>query len=313
MLMNEPTLDVGYTHLGEMLTQKLEVIDHVSKEQQLQFCSGYQMLDNSLRGFAPGKLLVLGARPGMGKTAFAMNLIYQLAVEQNQNVGMVSFDAIEDLFTSRLLSIHTGMHSCRVAESQFDDSELMEIKQGAKELSEANIVFTDEIYWLEQIELFVTKVVKQQETNIIFLDELQMIKSTGRYGNREMEVSAMMRELKRIAKEHKVCLVVLSQLSRAVETRGGDKRPVLSDLRESGSIEQMSDAVMFLYRAEYYGFSEDEMGNSTNGIAELIIAKNRTGIIRTIEYEFDVANIRFKEIGKEELLFENPFDQNKEQ
>ncbi|MCX6295499.1 MAG: DnaB-like helicase C-terminal domain-containing protein, partial [Bacteroidetes bacterium] len=156
-----------------------------------------------------------------------------------------------------------------------------------KAIGEANVMIEDNCFSIDDIIAQVDYLVKEKKVEVVLVDYLQMIKvKSRRDNNREADVAKVCRELKALARKYNIVVVVNSQLSRAVETRGGDKRPQLSDLRESGSIEQDADKVLFIHRPEYYNITEDENGMSTEGIAEIIIAKDRDGAIGSVKLNF---------------------------
>jgi replicative DNA helicase len=269
--------------------------------------SGFTAFDKSIRGFIPGELVVIGARPGMGKTQFALNLA--INISKDHNTQFYTYDDSEESIMRRVLS-----NICHIPTFKFDYNELSdinkeminkvgEIVKGLKlQVSECNYLnFLD-------FKADLIRDIKEKELKVVFVDFLQaIIPSKTRY-NREFEIGYVCRELKMIAKEFNVCIITTCQLSRAVETRGSSKRPQLSDLRDSGSIEQEADKVLMLYRPEYYQLEILEDGSCTQGLMEVIVAKNRCGRLDNIRLRCLMAICLIKDY----TYFEDDFDFNED-
>jgi replicative DNA helicase len=198
----------------------------------------------------------------------------------------------------RLISNVSGVELNAIRTGQLSDTSWGKISNAMTTLSAMDINIYDDAYKIEEIRQHCRQIKNKQSLDCIIIDYLQLMVGSGdqRSGNREQEISAISRALKSIAKELDVPVIALSQLSRAVETRGGNKKPMLSDLRESGSIEQDADMVLFIYRPEYYGFEVDEEGNNTKGTAEIIIAKHRNGAVGSVRLKYIGEYIKFADI-----------------
>jgi replicative DNA helicase len=251
--------------------------------------SGFSRLDRVTSGWQKSDLIIIAARPGMGKTAFVVSALRNAAVEFNYPVAIFSLEMASLQLVNRLISAEAELESEKIRKGNLAEFEWQQLVHRTTKLSSAPI-FIDDTPALSILELRAKcrRLKAEHNVQLIVIDYLQLMKGD-LGGNREQEIASISRALKGIAKELNVPVIALSQLSRGVETRGGDKRPQLSDLRESGSIEQDADIVMFLYRPEYYKITVDDEGMPTQGLAEVIIAKNRNGSLE---------NIRLKFIGK---------------
>lgn len=250
--------------------------------------SGFTALDQVTGGWQKSDLIIVAARPSMGKTAFILTAVRNAAVQKNKAVAIFSLEMSSLQLTNRLLSGEAELNSDKLRKGYLNEADWKQLHAKIGLLSQAPI-FIDDTPALSILELRgkCRRLKQQHNIELIVVDYLQLMQgSTDKGGNREQEISQISRALKNIAKELNVPVIALSQLSRAVETRGGDKRPMLSDLRESGSIEQDADMVMFLYRPEYYNLTIDDNGNSTVGLAEVLIKKNRNGSLSNIPLRF---------------------------
>lgn len=249
-----------------------------SKPEYLPIKTGWRNVDASIEGFRSGEFIVFGGRPGMGKTVVLIDLIKRISLRDP--VLLIALDLTAVQISNRIISSVLdyelpikGPEDLRSIDKKKLDflAEYLE----AMQLSICETTF-DSMFALKS---YCEKMVKEKGIRVIAIDYLQMLSSNRYRHNRELEVSYISRTLKKIAKDLNICMIVTSQLSRSVETRGGDKRPQLSDLRESGAIEQDADKVIFVYRPDYYGITTDEDGNSTQGLLELQMVKNRSGKI----------------------------------
>ncbi len=261
--------------------------------------SGFTALDRVTSGWQPSDLVIIAARPGMGKTAFVVSAMRNAAVDFNKAVAIFSLEMSSVQLVNRLISAEAELDSEKIKKGNLADYEWEQLVHKTSKLTEAPI-FIDDTPGLTILELRAKcrRLKAQHDIQLIVIDYLQLMTgdSSKGGGNREQEIASISRALKGIAKELNVPLIALSQLSRAVETRGGDKRPQLSDLRESGSIEQDADMVMFLYRPEYYGITEDENGMPTQGTGEVIIAKHRNGSLENVQLKFIGRFTRFADL-----------------
>ncbi len=253
--------------------------------------SGFTALDRVTSGWQKSDLVIIAARPAMGKTAFVLSVLRNAAVDHNRPVAIFSLEMSSVQLVNRLISSEAELDSEKIKKGSLADHEWAQLVHKTAKLSKAPL-FVDDTPALSILELRAKcrKLKAQHDIQMVVVDYLQLMsgdsKSGGQGGNREQEIASISRALKKIAKELAIPVIALSQLSRAVETRGGDKRPQLSDLRESGAIEQDADMVMFLYRPEYYGITEDEGGASTAGVGEVIIAKHRNGSLENVKLRF---------------------------
>ncbi|WP_319272939.1 replicative DNA helicase [uncultured Draconibacterium sp.] len=259
--------------------------------------SGFTAIDRITSGWERSALVILAARPAMGKTAFVLSMARNMAVEHRQGVAIFSLEMSSLQLVNRLISAESELGGEKIKTGKLEDYEWAQLNQRIKTLDEAPI-FIDDTPALSIFEFRAKcrRLKMQHNVDIIIVDYLQLMTAgTDTRGSREQEVSMISRSLKAIAKELDVPIIALSQLSRAVESREG-KRPQLSDLRESGAIEQDADIVCFIHRPEYFGITEDESGNSLLGVAEIIIAKHRNGATADVPLRFQKEMARFSDL-----------------
>jgi replicative DNA helicase len=227
--------------------------------------TGFVQLDKLTAGWQRSDMVIVAARPAMGKTAFVLSMARNIAVEHKRAVAVFSLEMSSTQLVTRLIASEAGISSEKLRKGDLNDAEFTILHQHIARLTNAPI-FIDDTPGLNIFELRAKarRLKSQHNVDLIIIDYLQLMTAGGdsKGGNREQEISSISRSIKSIAKELDVPIIALSQLSRAVETRGGDKRPMLSDLRESGAIEQDADIVCFLYRPEYYKIHEDEHGST---------------------------------------------------
>ncbi|WP_040398335.1 replicative DNA helicase [Cesiribacter andamanensis] len=264
--------------------------------------SGFSALDRVTSGWQPSDLIIIAARPAMGKTAFVVSALRNAAVDFNKPVAIFSLEMSAVQLVNRMISAEAELESEKIKKGNLADYEWEQLVHKTTRLNKAPI-FIDDTPALSILELRAKcrRLKAQHDIQMIIIDYLQLMsgdssKGGGGKGNREQEIASISRGLKQLAKELSCPVIALSQLSRAVETRGGDKRPQLSDLRESGSIEQDADMVMFLYRPEYYGILQGENGEPLQGVGEVIIAKHRNGSLDTVQLKFIGKYTRFTDL-----------------
>ena len=265
--------------------------------------SGFTALDRITSGWQPSDLVIIAARPAMGKTAFVLSCARNAAVQFNKPVVFFSLEMSSVQLVNRLISGETEIEQEKIKRGHLAEWEWQKLHSKIGALTEAPL-FIDDTPALNIFEFRAKcrRLKAQYDIQMIIIDYLQLMhgKSDGKGGNREQEIGSISRALKSVAKELNVPVIALSQLSRAVETRpGAAKKPVLSDLRESGSIEQDADMVLFLYRPEYYGLTEDEQGRSTIGIGEAIVAKHRNGETGTVPLRFVGKYVKFIDLEED--------------
>ncbi|MAJ31400.1 MAG: replicative DNA helicase [Flavobacteriaceae bacterium] len=294
----------------DLVIQAKQKIEEISNKDGLSgIPSGYDRLDKLTSGWQPSDLVIIAARPGMGKTALTLSMARNIAVNTNIPVAFFSLEMSSVQLITRLISSETGLTSEKLRTGKLEKHEWEQLNVKAKALESAPL-FIDDTPSLSIFDLRAKarRLASQHKIKLIIIDYLQLMTagSSQKGGNREQEISTISRNLKALAKELDIPVIALSQLSRAVETRGGSKRPLLSDLRESGAIEQDADIVSFIYRPAYYKIDEwdDEDQTPTEGQAELIIAKHRNGGLENIRLKF------IGELGRFENLedFDMPFE-----
>jgi len=248
--------------------------------------SGFTDLDRLTAGWQKSDLVVIAARPGMGKTAFALSMARNAAMAKKA-VAVFSLEMSAVQLTTRLISSEAEITSNKLKRGDLAEHEWEQLNTRVKALVEAPI-FIDDTPALSIFELRAKcrRLKEQHNIELIVVDYIQLMRAGDGAGNREQEISTISRSLKALAKELNVPVLVLSQLNRSVETRGGSKKPQLSDLRESGAIEQDADMVIFIYRPEYYDILEDEQGGDMTGKGEIIIAKHRNGALDSVTLRF---------------------------
>jgi len=262
--------------------------------------SGFTSLDRITLGWQPSDFIIVAGRPSMGKTAFVLSMARNMAVEHHIPVAFFSLEMSSIQLVKRLMVSETGLESDKIRGGRKMESwEWTQLNTRINDLSNAPL-FIDDTPSLSIYEFRskARRLVSVMGVKIIVIDYLQLMTGPPELrGMREQEVSAISRSLKAIAKELNVPIIALSQMNRSVETRGGNKRPQLSDLRESGAIEQDADLVLFIHRPEYYGIVQDEAGNSLIGIAELIVAKHRNGAVGDVKLHFRSSEAKFLDMN----------------
>lgn len=266
--------------------------------------SGFTALDRITSGWQRTDLVIVAARPSMGKTAFVLSMARNMAVNHNKSVALFSLEMSSIQLVTRLISSETELGSQKLKSGRLEDWEWEHLNRKISSLDKAPI-FIDDTPALSIFEFRAKcrRLKMQHQIDVVIVDYLQLMTAgSDSRGSREQEVSTISRSLKAIAKELDVPILALSQLNRSVESREG-KRPQLSDLRESGAIEQDADIVLFIHRPEYFGITEDDSGNSLLGVAEIIIAKHRNGATGDIHLAFKKELAKFSDM-------ENQFGNN---
>lgn len=265
--------------------------------------SGFTALDRMTSGWQPSDLVIIAARPAMGKTAFVLSCARNAAVLHDKPVAVFSLEMSSVQLVNRLISGETEIEQEKLRKGNLADHEWEQLHARIGKLSTAPLLIDDTpALNIFEFRAKCRRLKAQYDIQLVIVDYLQLMhgKSDGKGGNREQEIGSISRSLKSVAKELNIPVIALSQLSRAVENRpGGSKRPMLSDLRESGSIEQDADMVLFLYRPEYYGLTEDENGAPTAGVGEVIIAKHRNGETGTVRLNFVGKYVKFTDLDED--------------
>lgn len=276
-----------------VIQAKKRIEEIASKDGLSGVATGFEKLDKITSGWQPSDLIIIAARPGMGKTAFVLSMARNVAIDFGHPVALFSLEMSSVQLITRLISSETGLSSEKLRTGKLEKHEWEQLNIKVKDLEKAPL-FIDDTPSLSIFDLRAKsrRLASQHGIKLIVVDYLQLMTAGGTSGkaggNREQEISTISRNLKALAKELNVPVIALSQLSRAVETRTGAKRPLLSDLRESGAIEQDADIVSFIYRPEYYKIDEwdDDEHTPTEGQAEFIIAKHRNGSLENIRLKF---------------------------
>jgi replicative DNA helicase len=248
--------------------------------------SGFADLDRITLGFQQSELYIMAARPGMGKTSLSLSIIHNAAVNFNKSIVLFSLESSAETITRRLITLETGITNQKLKLGALELEEWL-LLNGTNKLAEAAITIDDSSYLkINDIRDKLLELTESRSIDLVVIDYLQLLVPEEAYkGNREQEISSIARSLKNLSKELSIPIIAVSQLSRAVESRG-DKRPILSDLRDSGALEDHADMVMFIYRPEYYGITEDAEGNYCGGMAEVIVAKHRHGALKNVPLRF---------------------------
>lgn len=261
--------------------------------------TGFIGLDKITAGWQRSDMIVIAARPAMGKTAFVLSMARNTAVDHNMGVAIFSLEMSSVQLVKRLIASEARLPAEKLRKGDLKEHEFQQLHTRIAKLATAPI-YIDDTPGISIFDLRAKcrRLKMQYDIQVVIIDYLQLMTAgSGKgNGNREQEISSISRSIKEIAKELNVPVIALSQLSRSVEQRGGDKKPVLSDLRESGAIEQDADIVSFIYRPEYYGMMQDEDGNSNQGIGEIIIAKHRNGALESVRLRFIKEYARFDNI-----------------
>ena len=298
---SQGNLKKNYEGSYELVKQALKRIEDISKREGLSGVpTGFKLIDKVTSGWQPSDLIIIAARPGMGKTAMVLSMARNMAVDHNTAVGVFSLEMSSVQLITRLISSETGIGAEKLRKGDLSTAEWQQLTSKVKTLEDAPI-FIDDTPGLSVFDMRAKcrRLVSQNKVGVIIIDYLQLMTagSSKAGGNREQEISTISRSLKSIAKELNVPVIALSQLSRAVETRGGSKRPLLSDLRESGAIEQDADIVSFIYRPSYYDIHEwDDDGTPTDGQGEFIIAKHRNGSLENVRLKFTPEMAKFSDL-----------------
>ncbi|HEY4933316.1 MAG TPA: replicative DNA helicase [Terriglobales bacterium] len=301
--LSENRLGQGFSDIPSIVKGSFGSLDELyARGQEITgLATHYTMLDKMTSGFQPSDLVIIAARPSMGKTALAMNIAENAAILDGKVVGVFSLEMSKEALLMRMLASHAQVDSHKLRTGFLGKEDMQKLTHAMEGLMQARL-FIDDTPGISVTEMrSKARRLKQQEgrLDVIIVDYLQLMSAVPiggkRFENRTQEVSAISRGLKAVAKELKVPVVALSQLSRAPESRGGDHRPQLSDLRESGSIEQDADVVAFIFREEVYKKDDPDL----EGIAEVIIAKQRNGPTGLIKLAFKHSSTRFENLAAE--------------
>ena len=295
--ITDTNLNTGYEKLSALAIKTRREIEAISQKEEgiTGVTTGFKELDKMTSGWQSSDLIIIAARPGMGKTAFTLSLARNAALA-GKGVAIFSLEMANTQLVQRLIAMDASINSHKLRNGQLEQTEWLRLNQTVDSMAETPL-FIDDTPAINIFELRAKcrRLKQNHDIELIVIDYLQLMTAAPnqKKGNREQEISSISRALKGLAKELNVPVIALSQLSRSVETRGGSKRPVLSDLRESGAIEQDADIVTFIYRPGYYEMDEDF--DRPKDLAEIIISKHRNGSLGTVELRFVPEYVRFEE------------------
>ncbi|MEO8398706.1 MAG: replicative DNA helicase [Ignavibacteriaceae bacterium] len=297
--ITESHLKKSYQGMDRAVRDALEYIEaiHSNTTKKFSVPTGFYEMDEILGGFQKSDLIIVAARPSMGKTALALSLARNAAVDHKVPIGIFSLEMATMQLIIRLLCAEGRLNAHLVRTGKLPHEEGIKLSKNAHKLIDAPIFVDDTpAQTVLEIRAKARRLKAEHDIGMIIIDYLQLMQGPARAESREREISHISRSLKSLAKELNIPVLALAQLNRAVETRT-DKRPQLSDLRESGSIEQDADVVIFLNRPEYYGIMKNENGDSNEGIAEIIIGKQRNGPTGTLRLAFIKEYARFENLA----------------
>lgn len=305
--ISEGSINKDIVRIGDVVKAAKEAIEEAAKENSngtnancRGVPSGFTDLDRLTSGWQKSDLVIIAARPSMGKTAFVLSMARNMAVSHGKTVAFFSLEMSSIQLVNRLIAAEIEIGSDKLRNGTLSDSEWRCLETKLHSLEQAKL-FIDDTPAISVFELLAKcrRLKRSNNLDIVIIDYLQLMTSGGdSKGSREQEVSTISRSLKAIAKELDVPVIALSQLNRSVETRSNDKRPQLSDLRESGAIEQDADIVAFIHRPYYYGIAQDEDGNSTKDLATIIVAKHRNGAVDDVKLRFVQELAKFQDYNQ---------------
>ncbi|MBE5886519.1 MAG: replicative DNA helicase [Lachnospiraceae bacterium] len=284
-----------FVPIQQVVMNALDIIEKAAKNKGAitGVPTGFTDLDYSTAGFQPSDLILIAARPSMGKTAFALNIALHAAVKCQKSVAVFSLEMSKEQLVNRLFAMESKVNSQNLRTGNLSDKDWDKLMEGAIEVGKSKLIIDDTgSISISELRSKCRKFKLEHGLDMIMIDYLQLMTGSGKTDSRQQEVSDISRSLKALARELNVPVIALSQLSRKVEERP-DHRPMMSDLRESGAIEQDADVVMFIYRDDYYNKDTDKPN-----VAEIIIAKQRNGPVGTIELAWLPDYTQFKNLAK---------------
>ena len=289
--LSEKTIRGSFVRIDNVVKDTIELVDKLYNKKELitGLPSGFTDLDMQTTGFHPGDLVVVGARPGMGKTSFCLNIAAYVGIEVKVPVALFSLEMSKELIVLRMICSEAEVDSKSVRSGYHTKEDYRKLVNAAGRLAEAPIFIDDSFNTVLEMRAKARRLKAEHGLGLIIVDYLQLMRGEGSYTAREQVISDISRSFKALAKDLKVPIIVISQLNRSCEQRGDNKRPIIADLRESGAIEQDADTILFLYRGDYYKAKDAE-----EGIAELDIAKQRNGPTGMINVTFLDKFTKFK-------------------
>ena len=296
--ISESRVSQGFIHIKEILKERFDEIQrvHETRMSVTGLPTGFVDLDALSAGFHPSDLVIIAGRPSMGKTSFALNIAQHVALVEHRAAAIFSLEMSKELLVQRLLCSEAQVDAQKVRRGFTSAKDIERLTNAAGLLGDAPI-FIDDTPAISTLDMRARarRLKSEHDIALVIIDYLQLARCSERAENRQQEISSISRSLKALAKELSIPVIALSQLSRAVESRGGDRRPMLSDLRESGAIEQDADLVLFLYRPEFYAPDDPDK----QGKAELIIGKQRNGPTGIVPLVFEKTYTRFHSAARE--------------
>jgi replicative DNA helicase len=304
MSIGEAGMKSGFEEISPILHDAMEVMEKYNHRQGevIGVATGFTKLDELTAGFQNSDLIIIAGRPSMGKTAFSLNMARNAAIDNKIGVGFFSLEMSKFQLASRLLSSDARINSNNLRRGRLSNQEWSKLSLAAGALSDAPL-FIDDTASLSVFELRAKarRLKSKHNIGLLIVDYLQLMRGPAGKESRQQEISEISRSLKAVAKELDIPVVALSQLSRQPEMRGGEnKRPILSDLRESGALEQDADVVVFIYREEAYISDKNDLDSSIENVAEIIIGKQRNGPTGTVKLTFLKDIVRFENMAHEE-------------
>lgn len=293
--ISERMVRSSYVHIKNVLKDTIEKVDKLFNKKELitGLPTGFMDLDEATTGFHPGDLIVIGARPGMGKTAFCLNIVTHVGLHVKAPIAVFSLEMTKDQIVLRMLCSEAEVDSKAVRSGYHSKEDYRKLVNAAGRLADAPIYIDDTFNSILDIRAKSRRLKAEHGLGLIVVDYLQLMSGVNTFAAREQVISDISRSLKALAKDLEVPVIVISQLNRSCELRGEDKHPILADLRESGAIEQDADTILFLYRAGYYKKRDGE-DHVDDGLADLDIAKQRNGPTKRIPVTYIGKYTKFK-------------------
>lgn len=297
-ILQKSTMAKDLTSISDIVIESLNNVEKASKTTGAVtgIATGFLDLDYKTAGLQPSDLVLIAARPSMGKTAFVLNIAEYMAIKNNNATVIFSLEMSKTQLVNRLLAMHSRVDAQKLRTGKLDENEWVDLMESARTVGSSSLIIDDTPgISVKEIRSKCRKLKLEKDLKVVIIDYIQLVTSGGRSESRQQEVSEISRALKALAREINCPVIALSQLSRDVEKRDkNNKRPMLSDLRESGAIEQDADVVMFIYRDEYYNKDTEHPGE-----AEIIIAKQRNGPLGTINLKWLAEYTKFVNLKKE--------------
>jgi replicative DNA helicase len=295
--LGEEAIQRGFVSLASILKETVAELEERPDKGALGLPTGFVDLDRMTRGLHPANLVIVAGRPGMGKTSLALNIAQNVAFREDRVVGLFSLEMSQQELALRLMSSESGVTFKTLRSGHMSRRQWSDVIGSVKKISAGNLYIDDSANpSLLEVASKARRLKAEKNLSLLIIDYLQLMQAGGRYESRNLEIAAITRSLKQLSKELDLPVIALSQLSRQPERRSGDHRPQLADLRESGSIEQDADLVIFVYRDELYDTEDPEK----KGQAELIVAKHRNGETGRVELVFLGETTSFKSRSRQE-------------